>query len=103
MELPRQLSRIVPGGKETQKKSSDLNEYREFRELMDRLDKIKRILPPDHSSINRNMLQLNHALKKSLRESTYDHGKVNSAYFLELTQNSKKIFVVVIWIFSYSS
>ena len=63
------------------RKLKDITEYREFQNLLEGLDKIKKILPSDHRPINRNMLQLHHLLKKSVRENDpYDLSKISRAY-----------------------
>ena len=59
-----------------------LAEYKEFQELIEGLDVVRRVLPPDHRSINRNLYQLHHLLKKAVQETDKDRPKEAQAYRL---------------------
>ncbi len=62
------------------KPEKDLIEYKEFQTMLEGLDRIERVLPPDHRSINRNLLQLHHLLQKFVADSgPYDQIKISNA------------------------
>lgn len=78
----KEETKVIP----PRKKPKDISEYKEFQKLLEGLDRVKKVLPSDHRSINRSMLQLHHLLKRSSREGgPYELAKISQAYFTLVT------------------
>jgi hypothetical protein len=79
MEAKGKLKEDVRGASQGSQ-PKHLAEYKEFQDLLEGLDTVRRLLPPDHRSITRNLVQLHHLLKKTVQDGEKDRSKEAQAY-----------------------